>query len=263
MAKEKKKNLKPIHWLIIAEVIVVVVGLLLGFKITYAPHLENDWDAISAVAGWAGAVVSAVALIFAIRIPKIIAAQQDKIALFEKRNELYSKLATMFYDKPLMHTAYLNEHDRRHNVKPSFAGYNSYMKQEKENSLLTEASFLFSPAIGKKVDDLIKLRKRFYAIERLLEEGITYLSDADFEALFTECVDMLISQAADIEKIKSIADRSPFIKAGEPLGKDGKPVIYNLYELGTEQDGVEQQAKELQDEIMADIVEEMRIYSVS
>ena len=89
MAKEKKKNLKPIHWLIIAEVIVVVVGLLLGFKITYAPHLENDWDAISAVAGWASAIFSFVAILVAIQIPKRIAEQQNRIALFDKRHTFY------------------------------------------------------------------------------------------------------------------------------------------------------------------------------
>lgn len=91
MVKEKKK-LKPIYWLIIAEIIVVVVGLLLGFKITYAPHLENDWDAISACAGWLGVVASLGAILVAIRIPKVIAERQDKIALFEKRFAFYDIL---------------------------------------------------------------------------------------------------------------------------------------------------------------------------
>ena len=259
----KNKALLTGIFILLTALIVAILLWLLGFRITYAPSLENSWDAISACAGWAGAIFSLVAILVAIQIPKKIAEQQNRIALFEKRNNVYSKLVTMFYDKPLMHTVYINEHDRRHNVKPSLAGYNSYKKQEKEYSLLAEASFLFSPAISEKVDALVKLRKRFYVIEDLLEEGVSYLSDADFESLFEECVDMLVSQVANTEKIKEIAERSLFVKSGDPVGKDGKPVFYNLYELGTEQDSVEQQVKSLQDEIINDIVEEMRIYSMS
>ena len=92
MAEKKKKKLKPIYWLIIAEVIVVVVGLLLGFKITYAPHLENDWDAISACAGWASVIVAGLAIYYAIQVPKKIAEDQNKIALFEKRYAVYEVL---------------------------------------------------------------------------------------------------------------------------------------------------------------------------
>ena len=57
---------------------------LLGWRFTYAPELENSWDAISAVATWAGVVASVFAIIFAIRVPIVIAKRQDKIALFEK-----------------------------------------------------------------------------------------------------------------------------------------------------------------------------------
>lgn len=92
MIEKKKRKLKPIYWLMIAEIIIVVVGLLLGFKITYAPHLENDWDAISAVAGWFSAIASFIAIVVAVQIPKIIAEDQNKIALFEKRYAVYEVL---------------------------------------------------------------------------------------------------------------------------------------------------------------------------
>lgn len=73
-----------------------VVGLLLifafGFKFTYAPELENSWAAISAFAAWAGVLASSIAIYVAIQIPKKIAERQDKVALFEKRFELYNTL---------------------------------------------------------------------------------------------------------------------------------------------------------------------------
>ena len=93
MQKRNKMKIKPIYWLIVAEVIALIAGLLLGFKITYAPHLENDWDAISACASWVGVVTSLWAILVAIRIPKVIADRQDKIALFEKRFAFYDTLS--------------------------------------------------------------------------------------------------------------------------------------------------------------------------
>lgn len=82
--------------------IVTVMAVLLvflyckGFRITYAPDLENSWDAISAFATWVGVVASFLAIWIAIQIPKKIADRQDKIALFEKRMECYNTLQNIF-----------------------------------------------------------------------------------------------------------------------------------------------------------------------
>lgn len=70
--------------------LILVYGL--GFRITYAPELENRWEAISAAAAWAGVVTSFIAIMVAIQIPKKIAEQQNKIALFEKKYSVYSSL---------------------------------------------------------------------------------------------------------------------------------------------------------------------------
>ena len=75
----------PITWITFALSALIVSLYLLGFRITYAPMLDSKWEAISAVAGWFSAFMSAGALIAAIRIPKVIAEQQNKIALFDKR----------------------------------------------------------------------------------------------------------------------------------------------------------------------------------
>lgn len=84
-----------------------------GFRITYAPDLENSWDAISAFAAWSGVLMSLLAIIaagiVAWRQNEIsreqneiskkqadIADKQNKIALFEKRMECYSTLQNIF-----------------------------------------------------------------------------------------------------------------------------------------------------------------------
>ena len=89
--------------------IVIVTGIALmvflycnGFRITYAPDLKNSWDAISAFAAWAGVFMSLLAVIVAGLVAwkqnKIsesqasIADKQNRIALFEKRLEIYDIL---------------------------------------------------------------------------------------------------------------------------------------------------------------------------
>lgn len=72
----------------------ILIGFVLflylkGFRITYAPELENSWGAVSAFASWASVIASAAAILVAIRIPSVIADRQNKIALFEKRFEVY------------------------------------------------------------------------------------------------------------------------------------------------------------------------------
>lgn len=77
------------NWVLIIFMIAVVILATFGWKITYDPQLENSWSAISAVGGWVSAVISGVAIWFAVSIPKRIAQEQNKIALFEKRFSSY------------------------------------------------------------------------------------------------------------------------------------------------------------------------------
>lgn len=71
--------------LLVALAFVLLEGFLLGFRITYAPALENSWEAISAVASWSGVAASFAAVWYAVRV----ADKQNRIALFEKRYELF------------------------------------------------------------------------------------------------------------------------------------------------------------------------------
>lgn len=62
----------PMVWMLLLEVIIIVTMVLLGFKITYAPSLDNNWDAITAIASW----VSSIATIF---IPIVVVFFQHKL----------------------------------------------------------------------------------------------------------------------------------------------------------------------------------------
>ena len=81
---------------LIAVILIILILALFGFRITYNPSLDNNWDAISACAAWAAVVVSGLAIYFAIQAPKKIAEEQNRIALFEKRYEEVKRIGLIF-----------------------------------------------------------------------------------------------------------------------------------------------------------------------
>lgn len=84
-----KKIIRHPVTVIVLVILCIIILALCGFRITYNPDLDNNWDAISACAGWAAVIASAIAIYFAIQIPKKIAREQNMIELFEKRYELF------------------------------------------------------------------------------------------------------------------------------------------------------------------------------
>lgn len=82
----------PLVLTLLTLVVVAIVAFLLGFRITYAPELENSWDAISAVASWASVAASFIAVWTAIQVPEKIAEQQEKVELYEKRLDFYNTI---------------------------------------------------------------------------------------------------------------------------------------------------------------------------
>lgn len=105
MKEIKDGRFIPLLIIIFAIEVVLAAGIaalmaLFGWRITYMPELENSWNAISAVATWAGAIIglagvaaSFLAVWSAIQVPKKIAEQQNKIALFEKRYQVYTSVS--------------------------------------------------------------------------------------------------------------------------------------------------------------------------
>lgn len=55
-----------VTWIVFGELLIAFVMWCMGFRITYAPELDNNWDAISAVAEWAGVIIGAIIVPFAV-----------------------------------------------------------------------------------------------------------------------------------------------------------------------------------------------------
>lgn len=87
------KNFVKGRWFPLTAAILIVAAValimaLFGWRITYAPELENSWDAISVVVSLVGAVGTVAAVFSAI----YVANRQNRIALFEKRYKVYNEI---------------------------------------------------------------------------------------------------------------------------------------------------------------------------
>ena len=93
MRKNKKFKLPVWVILVAAELIIGITLYAFGFKITYAPELANDWDAISAIGTWVCGLVVPFALIIFER--KLAASEKristSNLATLEELNEFKKK----------------------------------------------------------------------------------------------------------------------------------------------------------------------------
>lgn len=78
-----------IFWIIIFLVIGVISLYNIGFRITYAPHLETSWTAVSAVGQWFGVLVAIAIPIAVIYLQNMLNSSQKDIG--EANAELYNE----------------------------------------------------------------------------------------------------------------------------------------------------------------------------
>ena len=130
-------------------IVAAIVAFLFGFRITYAPELENSWNAISAMASWVGTIGTVSAIFAAIWV----ANRQNKIALFEKRYENYiiiQKLLACALQLEDVNTnkgvqvAFRIYLDAPQNIHKNKSVYEMIVEMLQMQSILLSGAFLFS-----------------------------------------------------------------------------------------------------------------------
>ena len=194
----KKLNIKNFimgRWfpLILALLIIgliFTVGFLFGFRITYAPELKNDWEAISGVATWAEVIVAIISVIasvmavwYAIQVPQKIAERQDRIALFEKRCECYTIVQSLLVCASQLMDARTNKGvqvafrthmDDPENIQ-NVQNINTFTLRLKRNErIVVSGAFLFSVYNVNALQKIIDT-----GIELIMAAKITAVNEAD------------------------------------------------------------------------------------
>ena len=168
---------------------VLVVAFLLGFRITYAPEIENSWEAISAVASWAGVAVSAVAVWAAVQIPKKIADQQNKIALVNSRLEIIDLIEKIASTISMIHNiSTRNNNSLSRDALLELLPFASLDEFNKNLGIITRYSIYFSE-FQEPVKDLLILYAHMtlkcYQLERekesntIVEETLESINEAN------------------------------------------------------------------------------------
>lgn len=141
--------------------VCALILFCLGFRITYAPKLENSWEAVSAVATWAGAIGTFGAVWFAIRVSD----KQNKIALFEKRYKIYNSFIQYHILARIIGTSKTSVDIQRNFIYELYGSWNESqieieqinLKTEEMQYEMTQARFLFDEETGLKVSRIIDL----------------------------------------------------------------------------------------------------------
>lgn len=161
-------------------VVVLCLGLVflllmyqMGFRITYAPDLENSWNAISGTASWVSAIASFLAVWSAIQVPQKIAERQIKVDLFEKRYRVYRTLISFDFFSALVFISkepgdievFFYQSFCNISEEPKMYQYKLFAaKYVQVTETLAESKFLFSGDIWKGVCKIIDSIKKLVPI---------------------------------------------------------------------------------------------------
>lgn len=188
------KSLVESKWFpLVVALLVLIIGIAVafccGFRITYAPELENSWEAISAVASWAGVAVSAVAVWAAVQIPKKIADQQNKIALVNSRLEIIDLIEKIASTISMIHNiSTRNNNSLSRDALLELLPFASLDEFNKNLGVITRYSIYFSE-FQEPVKDLLILYAymtlKCYQLERekesntIVEETLESINEAN------------------------------------------------------------------------------------
>lgn len=164
---------------VVLAVGVVLVLLLFGWRITYAPGLENNWDAVSGVAAWVSILVSIAsvgaslaAVWAAIQIPNKIAERQDRIALINSRLEIADKIEDISESIWLIYNLKNDVFDLDKDALSRALSFATSAKYIKNRNIIRKYSLYFS--------EFHECEKRWLALYRsivLIQSDLEYTED--------------------------------------------------------------------------------------
>ena len=144
-------------------VILLVFLYCIGFRITYAPQLENSWDAISAVATWAGVVVSCFAVWAAIQIPQRIAEEQNDVSEKQARMNIYFSIKEFSEDWVFYEEHFAGSLDVVQLVRAGALNFIDEVSYEKHHKAFESYKFYFQK-FKEEANQLKNFHTKIYAL---------------------------------------------------------------------------------------------------
>ena len=215
------------------------------------------FDYIQLLVTAVGIIISALAVYYAVKVPKTIAKGQNKIALFEKRFETYTELEKSFHYGVVTELSFGNSIFKRKIKKPLMDECDWYKEFMFKKSVLQKASFLYNKPISEKLNEIITLLEDYYDNEMVLEEGVDNFSESDLDKYTKLRLELTEWKKDTVSELEEISNRYPYVTATYK----NKKQEYNVYSLDMKQLQVAKQISDLLDEVFEEIAFEMSVYN--
>lgn len=195
--------------ILIAVVALLGIGFILycnGYRIVYPEQFETSWDAVSGFAAWFGvivSVVSAAASFFAIWFAVRVADQQNKIALFEKRYQCWTKIQNLWAC-----ARWIKELKTNQGI---YLGFRTYFGETQR--IITD------------YEEPLEFALRFNREQETISSGIFLFSHYDAE-LLKKIISIGVKLIAEVSKHLSEKDKNNISEKAESLMNE----FYNLCE---------------------------------
>ena len=206
--------------------------------------VNSNQGFMSAILSIVGVIVSSLAICISINVSK----KQNRIALFDRKFDVYKKLQDYFNGTlgwPKAISKFLAPGS-------NFKADNAW--EPEINEIIGKASLLFS----KDLNDILFEMRNKYAEVRLLDSSInSYFSlleeVPDFHKIKSQYVEYLQDASPTDEEEKQFEDlcKRTAISAKEQIGyNEYEDVKYNFYDLNKEQSGLYQEILKLQERVL-------------
>lgn len=212
-------------------------------------------DIIQVVISVLSMVISGFALFYAIKVPKTIANEQNRIALLEKRTQTYLVFEKMIKGILSLPLTLRNAHGLKLTKK-----YDVFT--EEFNTNFAMAGFLFSPDLNHDIERLKDLYNWIHLYDCRIYDGLSLINNDEEKNLILELFMKDFREEikeSELEELKMLCQKYKFDE--ESYDEDGECeyISTDLYKLSCEQQVYEKEADELGPIVLENMRKEIQI----
>lgn len=237
--------------------ILFVTPYIFGYRLIYVKeyifNLEDMGKICGMICGVLGTMGSFIAVMVAIKVPKKVSEQQNKISLFDKKYDTFVECQNYFYDRKFYQTATdkvcgISDIYRKNN----FNG-DKHALSIKIRLLFSEKTIEIFDKLDKTYDDIHSLESDISWYFNIVQSEMTIKELIDYiERMYHEEIEF---DASYNENLKLISNSNE-IRANDMEGEVKK---YNYYELYSKIESLQLQADGLSKKLTTCMAEEISL----
>lgn len=215
---------------------------------------KDYFDYIQLLANVISIIISAVSVYVAIQVPNKIAEKQNKIALLEKRIQLYMDFSELFgnsvwWGRPNLYTF----------------SKEKYLQVSENDKLFVTATFLFSDRLSNQITELYALYKKMHWYNSNIDGCISIMPKDVVKIIehFFVINDFRDISSEDLYKLKELAKKFEYTIEEAIDRFNTEKITINLLSLYIEFYDLSEKVFNKEKEILEDMKNEIDIFSIN